>query len=300
VGGRAAGVLTLLSSQPGTFDGPVVQLLQRLADDLGFGLQALRTRAALDHERQGMAESRRQLRALAARLEAVREEEKSRIARDLHDELGQLLTGLQMDLRWVERRLGDLSDGPAVNALIDRVVGAAELADQTTAAVQRIASELRPGALDRLGLVPALRQEARRFQERTGLACRAELDEALPEPAPEAATALYRICQEAMTNVSRHAQASQVVVRLAGEGGEVVLRVEDDGRGLTAADHGPAALGLLGMQERASRLGGRVEFTDREGRGTVVTARLPRAGPGAVAGDARDEAAPGVAAGGPA
>jgi len=207
----------------------------------------------------------------------VREEEKARIARDLHDELGQLLTGLKMDLRWLEKHIGDLPDGQAGEGVLDRVVAASELADQTVASVQRIAAELRPGALDRLGLGPALRQEARRFQQRTGVTCDAEIDEAAPEPPAEVATALYRICQEAMTNVSRHAGASRVVVRLFADGGTLVLRVEDDGRGFDGAALGPEALGLLGMTERATALGGTVHFADREGGGTAVVARIPLA-----------------------
>ncbi len=222
-----------------------------------------------------LRESREQLRALAGRLQTVREEEKARIARDLHDELGQLLTGLKMDLRWLENRLGDApSAGPGV---LDRVVAASELVDQTVASVQRLASELRPGALDRLGLVPALRQEARRFQQRTGITCDTDLDEAAPEPASEVATALYRICQESMTNVSRHAGARRVLVRLRAEPGALVLRVEDDGVGLDGAAMGPEALGLLGMTERATALGGTVRFTGRDGGGTAVEARIPAA-----------------------
>jgi len=224
-----------------------------------------------------LRESREQLRALAGRLQSVREEEKTRIARDLHDELGQLLTGLKMDLRWLERRLSDLPPSEAVNPLVDRVVAASELADQTVASVQRIAAELRPGALDRLGLVPALRQEVRRFQERTGISCLARLDDATPEPPPEVATALYRICQEALTNVSRHAGAGQVWVSLAAEPPGLVLRVEDDGRGLDATAPGPGALGLLGMTERATMLGGQVAFTRRPAGGTAVVASLPMA-----------------------
>jgi PAS domain S-box-containing protein len=224
-----------------------------------------------------LRESRALLRALAGRLQSVREEEKARMARDLHDELGQLLTGLKMDLRWLERRISDLPASDAVNPLVDRVVAASALADLTVASVQRIAAELRPGALDRLGLVPALRQEARLFQERTGLPCEARLDEATPEPPPEVATALYRICQEALTNVTRHAAASRVVVTLAAEPPGLVLRVEDDGRGFEAAEPGPSALGLLGMKERAALLGGGVEFSRRAGGGTTVTARVPLA-----------------------
>jgi two-component system sensor histidine kinase UhpB len=161
-------------------------------------------------------------------------------------------------------------------------VAASELADQTVASVQRIAAELRPGALDRLGLVPALRQEVRRFQERTGIACQARVDEATPEAAPEVATALYRICQEALTNVSRHAGAGQVEVALESRQGDLVLRVSDDGRGLDEVDLGPEALGLLGMTERATLLGGAVSFSRRPEGGTVVTARLPVAGAGGV------------------
>jgi PAS domain S-box-containing protein len=275
IAGRRLGVLALYSGEAGGFDAPVQQLLRQLADDLAFGMEALRTRAALAQERQDLSESRRQLRALATRLEEVREEEKTRIARDLHDELGQLLTGLTMDLRWVERRLGDLPSAEPVNALLDRVVGATELADQTAAAVQRIAAELRPGALDRLGLVPALRQEARVFQSRTGIACEARLDEGMAEPSPEVATTLYRICQEAMTNVSRHAGASRVVVTLSCEPSVVVLTVEDDGRGLEATEPAPGSLGLLGMEERASRLGGSVRFSRAGAGGTQVTAWVP-------------------------
>lgn len=226
---------------------------------------------------QALRDSRSLLRALAGRLQSVREEEKARIARDLHDELGQLLTGLKMDLRWLERRLSDLPASAAVNPLVDRAVAASDLADRTVRSVQRIAAELRPGALDRLGLVPALRQEARRFQERSGLPCEARLDEAAPEPPPEVATALYRICQEALTNVTRHASATRVVVTLDAEPHGLVLRVEDDGRGFDPAAPGPEALGLLGMTERATLLGGDVAFSRRPGGGTTVTARVPLA-----------------------
>ena len=222
-----------------------------------------------------LRESSDELRALAGRLQTVREDEKSRMARDLHDELGQLLTGLKMDLRWLENRLGDLPQDDRVSAMLDRAVAASELADQTVASVQRIAAELRPGALDRLGLVPALRQEARRFQNRTGIECLARVDEATPEPPAEVATALYRICQEALTNVSRHAAAGRVELALGSDGGALVLTVADDGRGLGEVAAGPEALGLLGMTERASRLGGLVSFSPRAGGGTVVTARLP-------------------------
>lgn len=222
-------------------------------------------------------EAERAIRALAARLQEVREEEKTRIARDLHDELGQLLTGLKMDLRWVERRLGDLESSGPVNAILDQVVAASELAGQTVATVQRIAADLRPSALDRLGLGAALRHEARQFQERSGIPCQVILAEGLPDLRSEAATALYRIGQEALTNVARHARASRVVVSLGADAEAVTLRVEDDGVGIDDAAAGPASLGLLGMRERALILGGDVVFARGGEGGTVVTLKVPLA-----------------------
>jgi PAS domain S-box-containing protein len=223
-------------------------------------------------------ESREQLRALAARIQGAREEEKARIARDLHDELGQLLTGLKMDLRWLERRVGELPPSPETHALLDRAVAASALADQTSRTVQRLAAELRPGALDRLGLEAALRQEARRFEERTGIPCEVALGDAGTALGSDGATTLYRIAQEAMTNVARHAGAQRVKLALERAGGDVVLRVEDDGRGLpSGAEVRPDALGLLGMKERAAMLGGEVRLEPRSGGGTVVLARLPAA-----------------------
>ena len=226
---------------------------------------------------EGVRESRKELRALTARLQSIREEEQTRIARDLHDELGQLLTALKMGLRSLEATVGSI-DPENVNGVLDRVVAASETVDQTLTTIRRIATELRPGSLDRLGLVPALRQEIRRFEERTGIPCEASLPDLMPELDPEVATALYRICQEAMTNVHRHATASRVAVRLQMESSSITLQVEDDGRGFEPAVAGsPQALGLLGMVERAEGLDGHVHFQRADGHGTVVTASIPLA-----------------------
>src|SRR6185503_6816044 len=151
-----------------------------------------------------------QLRALSARLQSVREEEATRIAREIHDELGQKLTGLKMDLRRAERKLEDLEGSPAVNTVLDTIVSTTELADEMIAAVQEIAANLRPGVLDKLGLGAALHYEARRFQERTGIRCNMRLPEAEPTFSKEVSTALFRIFQECLTNVARHANASEV------------------------------------------------------------------------------------------
>jgi PAS domain S-box-containing protein len=234
-----------------------------------------RERAA---EEGRLQEAREQLRALATRLQSIREEEKARIARDLHDELGQHLTALKMDLRSLESAVRAMQPTSEANALLDRVVAASTLADHTVRTVQRLALELRPGALDRLGLAAALRHEVRRFGRHTGLACRACIPDPLPEVRPEVATALYRICQEAMTNVSRHAQASHVTVRLDAVSERIVLQIEDDGRGFDPSSVvSPPALGLIGMVERAKALAGDVWFGRGAERGTIVTASIPLA-----------------------
>jgi two-component system sensor histidine kinase UhpB len=221
--------------------------------------------------------SRRQLRALSARLESSREEERTRIAREIHDELGQLLTALKMDLRWMEKKLSSSENNPAFNAILDKLVEAGELADSTIAAVQKISSELRPGTLDNLGLAAALRYEAERFSERTGVACAVTVPDPVPELSRDAATTVFRIFQEALTNVARHAEAREVRCDFLAEGDQLVLRVEDDGKGVSLeALANPKSLGLLGMQERAGVLGGDVQIERAPSRGTRVTLRLPR------------------------
>jgi signal transduction histidine kinase len=210
------------------------------------------------------------LRALTERLDGIREEEGTRIARELHDEVGQALTGLKLDLAALRRSLPE-----ADAATLERIAGMSALADATIERVRRISGELRPLLLDQLGLLPAVEAYLERFGERTGV--RTRLEAALDEEALDRrrASALFRILQEALTNVARHAAAAGVTVRLAAEGDDVVLTVSDDGRGF-AAPAGPG-LGLLGMRERARAAGGRVTVEGAPGRGTVVTARLPRA-----------------------
>jgi signal transduction histidine kinase len=224
-------------------------------------------------------ESHAQLRALASHLQRIREEEKTRIARDLHDDLGQLLTGLKMDLAWIEGQLEAMPPGPEVNALLDRTLAAGDLSDETIAHVQRIAAELRPAALDRLGLSAALQQEARRFRERTGIRCTTTTPELLPPHSPDVATALYRIAQEALTNVARHARASEVTIELTVADAALLLTIEDDGVGFDAGARA-GSLGLLGMSERASLVHGQLEVGRRAPRGTTVSARAPLAAAG--------------------
>jgi PAS domain S-box-containing protein len=219
---------------------------------------------------------RDQLRALSARIETMREEERTRISREIHDELGQMLTAIKMDLRWMEHRLDEFGDDRRVNPILDKLVVTAELTDATVKTVQRIAAELRPSTLDKLGLPTALQYEGARFKERTGIACRLVVPgETLPLP-PEVATAFFRIFQEALTNVARHAKATAVEAELRPEADGCRLEIRDNGQGMAGVDLANLkSLGLLGMQERASLLGGGVSFAPRPGGGTMVTVRIP-------------------------
>lgn len=213
----------------------------------------------------------RQMRALAARLNEVREMERTRIAREVHDELGQLLTGLKLDLAWVMRRI-DVASREDVNA---KLVDASAMIDATIKTVQRIATELRPAALDVLGLTDAVRDEARRFETRTGVATDLRLYSA-SDPEPPVATELFRILQELLTNVARHARARSVKIALhdvvpdADRGW--MLRVEDDGVGIDDVERAMrSSLGLLGMKERAESLGGTFTLARGTRGGTVAT-----------------------------
>lgn len=228
---------------------------------------------------QHLERSREQLRALSSRLQSLREEERTRIAREIHDHLGQLLTALKMDLRTLDRRISSLGETELRAALQSKIAEATELIDETITSIQRIASELRPGILDRLGLAPAIEVEAQAFESRTGIHCQWSLPADLVAIPPDHATAVFRIFQEVLTNVARHAQATQVTVRLCSEGDSLLLQVMDDGVGIQERDmQDPKSLGLLGMQERAAILGGKITFSGRAGTGTTVTVRLPLEG----------------------
>lgn len=229
-----------------------------------------------------LEQSRQTLRGLLSRLEVAREEERTRVARDIHDDLGQNLTAIKMDLRWIERALEKMAS-PELDAVKAHAVSAIEIVSTTTAAMQELATQLRPGVLDNLGLGPAIRFECRRFHARSGIPCRTGVPDTSPEPAPAVATALFRILQECLTNIARHSGATRTSIRLDMRGNDFLLRVHDNGTGITdEALALPQSLGLLGMKERAAMLGGEVVFQRSRKGGTVVTVRIPD---GAVTGD---------------
>ena len=224
-----------------------------------------------------LQDSLRRLRKLSGRMEGIREEERGRIARELHDELGVGLTCLKIDLSRLGGLLGERLI-PGDRARVDeKIRGMKEQVDSTITSVQRIVAELRPGVLDDLGLVAAIEWQCRDFQRRTGIVCHCTVSHEDLRVDPEQATAVFRICQEALTNVTRHAQATEVQVCLEDQGAGLVLRVRDNGRGIPQDRLTDArSFGLLGMRERAGLLGGDVQIETQEGNGTTIVLQLPR------------------------
>lgn len=218
-----------------------------------------------------------QLRALTARTEEVREEERTGIAREIHDELGQALTAFKMDLAWLGRRISGESSAPGTT-LLEKLTSMSKMVDEVIERVRRISAELRPGVLDDLGLLAAIEWEAQRFEERTGAACAVASNVGDRQFGRDVSTAVFRITQEALTNVARHARASHVSIRLdtSFDGRELRLDVRDDGVGISEdAARRPRALGLLGMRERARRLGGTLSSARGPEGGALVTLRVP-------------------------
>ena len=225
---------------------------------------------------EALLNSRNQLAALAVRLESVREEERTRIALEVHDVLGQALTGLKLDVAWVHKRITESIEPAQHAAVLARLVSARELLDSTIQSVRDIATTLRPGVLDELGLEAAVEWQAREFQHRTGIVCDTTIWPRNMVLEPEQSTALFRIFQEILTNVARHAQATNVSIRLEQSGEHVSLQVGDNGRGISGVEQsGPEAFGLLGMRLRAQQQGGSFDIQGISGTGTTVTVLIP-------------------------
>lgn len=226
-----------------------------------------------------VSSSREQLRALAARLTQVREDERTQISREIHDVLGQSLTGLKMDLSWLGKRASTVPDNDLAELVDDKVQDMCRLVDATIGTVRKIATQLRPGLLDDLGLEAAAEWQVQEFQNRSGIACRfiSRLGEV--EMSSDSSTALFRILNEALTNVARHAEATRVEVRLKVQGNCAVLRVKDNGRGISTREaSNTRSLGLLGMRERALLVGGTVDVEGTPRKGTTVTVSVPLRG----------------------
>lgn len=226
--------------------------------------------------RRPMLPARRDgLHSLSLRLELAREEERARVARELHDDLGQVLTSLKLEFMWLVDELRRSEPKPGIQ-LVNKLQSLIGLIEVSLQSVRQISSDLRPAVFDHFGLKEAIQWEATKFQARSGIRCRVVWDvkEGLSDRTRQ--LALYRILQEALTNVIRHAHAGAVRIRLHERGKGLTLTVRDNGRGITKAELSSVeSIGLLGMNERARMLGGRVTIAGAPGRGTTVTVTVP-------------------------
>jgi len=224
-----------------------------------------------------LREAHEELQSLSTYLQSVKEEESKRIAREIHDELSQALTVLKMDLSWVARK--EPKEKKTHKMVAHKIKYMMRLIDNTILAVQRISSELRPGLLDDLGLVPSIEWQAQQFEERTKIPCKLNINCEDESFGPDISTAVFRIFQEALTNVLRHAHATKVNVSLSKHGSKssnLELIVEDNGKGI-AEDKvkSPMSYGIVGIRERLRRFDGTLKITGAPGKGTTLKVALP-------------------------
>jgi signal transduction histidine kinase len=249
--------------------------LSRLVPAVHRALRESHERADRKRAVEQLRQSHEQLRALSVYLQHVREEERMRISRAVHDELGQALTGLKIDLSWLGSRLPR-----SLGSLVNKTRAMTSHIDETIQTVRRISTELRPGILDHLGLAAALEWQANEFQARTGIKCkvRSLIERTLLDE--EVNTVFFRIFQETLTNIIRHAGATRVEVQLSIVDRHLILEVKDNGRGITDEQLANIkSIGLLGMRERANLLDGEVTITGVPKKGTTVTVSIPSGDP---------------------
>jgi signal transduction histidine kinase len=215
--------------------------------------------------------SKAQLRELSSHIQDVREQERIAIAREVHDDMGSTLTAIKLDIAWLGGRLADKP------VLAEKAKSIESLVDRCTAAAGNISRSLRPSVLDTFGIVAAIEMEAEEFEQRTGITCVFEHDNEFAEISPEISIALFRIFQETLANITKHAQASEVAVRMQDRKGRIQLSVKDNGRGLSETDRAkPRSFGLRGIRERVEYLGGKVSIESQAGQGTQIAVFIPR------------------------
>lgn len=222
-----------------------------------------------------LVDAQDRLRALAAHLQGTSEQDKRRLAREIHDVLGQELTGLKLDSAWLARRIDRMSP-PGKEVLLERLETMGSRLDACMQFVRRIATGLRPGMLDDLGLAAAIEWQAHEYEERAGIVVHLSLPEDPLNMDRDRATAIFRIFQELITNTVRHSGAGNVSVLLRRQGDTIELEVSDDGRGITLLEQSrPDALGILGMRERAAQFGGSLDIASAEPQGTRARVCIP-------------------------
>ncbi|MBC7962371.1 MAG: HAMP domain-containing protein [Steroidobacteraceae bacterium] len=247
------------------------RVMQRTAELVNANQQCQLVLAAQKQAEEELRSSHEQLRNLSRHLQAVREEERTMIAREIHDELGQSLTALKMDVAWLGGRL------PAGSAqLKEKTALMLKYIDETIKTVQRISSELRPGILDDLGLMAAIEWQAQEFQKRSGIICEVSSSFDCDTLDRCRSTALFRVVQESLTNICRHTEATLARITLEGSGNMLVASVTDNGKGISETRiSDPDSLGLIGMRERARLLGGEVNISRLAEGGTSIRMTIP-------------------------
>ena len=217
-----------------------------------------------------------QLRALTARIVSVREEERTTLSREIHDELGSSLTGLKMDLMLIKRNIKDNPDEQTIAYILENITSMSKLIDSTILKVRQIVTELRPEVLDELGLIEAIRWYAGEFQKRTEVPIQLTIFPRNFTMGKVQTTELFRIFQEVLTNVSRHSRASKVMVFLKKEKQQCTLRIKDNGIGIKDEDlTRKNSFGLMGMRERTSLMNGKLKISGKPGEGTTITIEIP-------------------------
>jgi signal transduction histidine kinase len=224
----------------------------------------------LKQAEENLKNSRDQVRALATRLQSIRENERVVIARDIHDELGQKLASLELGLSWLAQVT------PKQQPLQEKIGSLSALVTTLIQSVQRISDELRPGVLEELGLVKTLKSEAREFKEHTGIPCRFETNMGSAKFDRAGSVAIFRIAQGALTNIARHANASRAMIALMKRNTDLILTVNDNGKGIAKKRVVSSnSLGIIGMRERALALDGLLSLRGSKGKGTTLTVRIP-------------------------
>ena len=262
---EVVGIMEFFSEEAAEPKDELLEVMGHIGTQLGRVIERQRAEQEDLHSRQ-------QLLSLYHRLEMVREEERTRIAREIHDELAQVLTALKLEISLLEKKLG--KQAPALQKSAGTILG---LVDQTIPAVKELVHDLRPPILDDFGLQETISWEGKEFERRTGICCDLNLNLINPKIDSARSTAMFRIFQETLTNVVRHSQAHHVKVDLRDESNMLTLRVEDDGIGIDPKHLSNGnSLGILGMRERARVWGGYIDFKSTPQKGTTVVVQISR------------------------
>jgi len=272
IGKNIIGAFTLHSAEPDFFNDGEISLLETLADDISFAIEANNYESQRKKIEKKLKISEEQLKKLSAHLQTVREEERSHIAHELHDEIGQLLTVLKMKISWLKNRFK--KNQKPVLAKIDKIT---ELIDQVIQTTKRISTELRPVMLDHFGVEAAIEWQAEKFEEQTGIKCDIILPKNKIALDSERSITIFRIWQEVLTNVYRHAKATNIKLILQDKKNKLILKIQDNGKGIKEKEFSnPNTFGLLGIQERINFFDGEIKIKGLKDKGTSIIITLPK------------------------